>query len=289
MDTRSTSSRERVVLIGSGNVSSAVTLLLQRAGCDVVGVSSRSHESANRAAARLSAPVFDHHNELPPCDWLLIGAGDDAIAEIAATVVPFLSGIVKVCHFSGVSGTAPLAATADRGGVPMALHPVQACPDIDTAVARLPGSAWGVTCPPEAAEAAEGFVERLGGTPVWVEERDRPVWHAASVTVSNGIAALMTTGEAMLRSIGVATTEEVLGPLAEGTIQNARGRGAGPTLTGPVVRGERATVRRHLETLEPDAAATYRLVARLVVVAARSAHRIDPETAREMLEVIESG
>lgn len=114
------------------------------------------------------------------------------------------------------------------------------------------------------------------------------MWHAASVSVSNGIAALLATGESMLEAIGVDDPIGVLGPLASGTVVNARAGGGGSrTLTGPVVRSESEVVARHLVGLrrrDPALASAYSAVAAIIVTAARRGGRIEQEVADEMLE-----
>ncbi|MGI8407423.1 MAG: DUF2520 domain-containing protein, partial [Actinomycetota bacterium] len=83
---------------------------------------------------------------------------------------------------------------------------------------------------------------------------------------------------------------EVLGPLASATVANAvGGGGGGATLTGPVVRGEAATVRRHLEALgsfDPSLAASYVRVSDVVLGAALRAGRLNAASAAELEEVL---
>ncbi|HWC13028.1 MAG TPA: DUF2520 domain-containing protein [Actinomycetota bacterium] len=279
------------VLVGAGRVGTAVGELLVRAGHEPLGVSSRSHERRDAAAARFQVPVVEP-DRLPPSDVVLLGVPDAALAEVAGVVAPALRPGTVVIHFSGTSGIRPLAAAVVAGARACALHPVQACPDVDTAITRLPGSYWGVTTTTEARDWAIALVrDGLAGTPVEVREADRPVWHAAAVTASNGIAGLMAVGEHLLRSIGVAEPDEVLGPLARGTVENAiDGGGGGLTLTGPAVRGEHNTFVRHLDALArtaPQLVAGYTLAARLVLEAAGLEGRIDTDAATRLLALLE--
>lgn len=283
----------RVSLVGAGRVGTAVAVLLAEAGHDVVGIASRSEPSRRRAAELLRAPAFDA-SSMPPSDLVLLGVPDDQIASAAALVAPRLGPGAAVCHFAGAWGIAPLEAALERGAGACALHPVQACPDVPSAIRRLPGSAWGVTCSDDGWSAwARALVERsLGGAVFEVAETDRALWHAAAVTTSNGIAALLAGGEAMLEAIGVSHPTEVLGPLAAGTIANARAGGGGArTLTGPVVRGEVATIARHVAALReraPELLATYELAARSILAAAGWAGRAGSETEASVLELLEA-
>ena len=135
------------------------------------------------------------------------------------------------------------------------------------------------------------IVSDLGGLPVLVPEEARSIWHAAAVSTSNGIAALLAVGEAMLAAIGIADPQRVLGPLAASTVANAGMRGGAESLTGPVVRGEKDSIGRHLDALTdvtPELAEDYALIARVIVGSATRANRISKEEAMKMLELLEN-
>jgi predicted short-subunit dehydrogenase-like oxidoreductase (DUF2520 family) len=283
----------RIALIGAGRVGTAVSELLRRRGHSIVGVSSRRAESSERAAAFLETVVFDHRTGLPPGDVFLLGVSDGAIPSVTSEIAPFLHDGAVVIHFAGAVGLAPLAAANAAGAGAAALHPLQSFPDVDTAIERLPGSAWGVT----ASDGLETWIhdlvtDELEGFPVTVSEAARPLWHAAAVTTSNGIAGLLSTAESMLASVGIPRPESVLGPLAAGTVANARQRGGAEILTGPVVRAEGATIAAHLEALAtaaPHLVEDYARVARIIVGSALRARRIGEEEAERMLGLLKKG
>ena len=293
----------RLALIGAGRVGTAVTELLRRRGHVVAGVAARSAESARRAADFLGADVFDHHTSLPAADVVLLGVPHGAIEEVAGLVAGRLRGVGSagpqeegarsvVVHFAGAAGITPLTPVLDAGAGAAALHPVQACPDLRSALARLPGSAWGVTTSAGLEAWATEFIAReLSGDPVVVAEEHRPLWHAAATITSNGIAALLATGETLLASIEVEAPERVLGPLAAGTVTNAAAGGGGAaTLTGPVVRGESETIAAHLEHIigaAPHLVEDYARVVRVIVAAALRARRIDKQTAGRVIRLLE--
>lgn len=264
----------RIALVGAGRVGTAVASLLKEAGHRIVSVSSRSHDSASAAATRLGAPVIELA-KVDDVDVLLLAVPEAAVRQVVATLPPAGSVVI---HFAGAAGIAPLAPAAGRALC--ALHPVQACPDVDTAIRRLPGSAWGVTCSQGAEEWVRRLIEEdLQGTAFGVSEEDRVVWHAAAVTTSNGISALLAVGEALLASIGVAQPEQVLGPIAAGTLLNAlESGGGGLALTGPVVRKETELIGRHVTEIArraPHLLPAYLQSLHMIVSGALVAGRID--------------
>lgn len=265
----------RVALVGAGRVGVAVCALLKQHGHEIASVTSRSAESAEVAARRLDAAI----GEPDEADVVLLGVPTSALTEVVGAVTTD----APVVHFGGVLGVAGFPTNV------VALHPVQACPDIDTAIERLPGCAWGVTCADDMRGWAHDFVAILEGDPVDVAETDRALWHAAAVATSNGIAALLATGEAMLGSIGIDAPERVLGPIATATVANARyGGGGAATLTGPVVRAEADTVGRHVAALRshPELLEAYLNIARVISTSARRSGRIDSEAFARIEEML---
>jgi len=289
---RSPGSPLRFALIGAGRVGTAVCENLLRAGHVISGVSSREAESAKRSAVRLNTNVFDHRSRLPATDAILLGVPDEAIASVVSAIAPFLVSGTRVVHFAGALGTGPLREARDAGCGAAALHPVQSFPDVDRGAERLFGSAWGVTTTSDLEAWAVELIERdLGGFAVIVAEDARPIWHAAAVSTSNGVAALLTLGEAMLAAIGIEEPHRVLGPLATGTVANAAERGGAGSLTGPVVRGDRESLALHLRALSDVSshlAEDYSRIARVIVNSAVRAHRIEKEEAERMLELMKN-
>jgi predicted short-subunit dehydrogenase-like oxidoreductase (DUF2520 family) len=276
--------RHTVAVIGAGRVATGVATLLQRAGHVVVGVGPRGRDSSRRAAGLLSVDEFDI-GRIPRCDVLLLGVPEAAVAEVAAAVGSRIADQTVVCHFAGSLGTDSLAAA---GGRACAAHPVQTCPDVERAIANLPGSAWGVTCADDVWSWAQGFVGSVEGRAVRIEEHERPAWHAASVVTANGISALLAVAEGIISELGIGEPERVLAPLAAGAVNNARTGGGAATLTGPVVRGEVGSVARHLDHLLGSRLDGYRRVAELILHAAAVNNRLDEETRARMQEVIGS-
>ena len=276
-----------VALIGAGSVGTGVAALLQRAGHYIVAVAPLERESSQLAAESLGTQVTDLRAAATGADVILIGTPDRVIARIAGVIAPAIGSDAIACHFAGSLGTEPLP-----GAARAAIHPVQSCPDPATAIRRLPGSSWGVTCDDAATDRIVAMIEQdMSGRAVFVEERNRPIWHAATVTAANGISALLALGERMLEEIEGPDPVRVLGPLAAGAVSNAREQGGGGrTLTGPVVRGDVETVRGHLLALEqwaPDSLVGYRSAAAVVLRAAQQSGRVDEVLAARIRDLLE--
>jgi predicted short-subunit dehydrogenase-like oxidoreductase (DUF2520 family) len=222
----------RVRIIGAGRAGRSLHLALTRAGWPVADVVVRG-EDPKRAATG--------------ADLVVIATPDAAVAEVAERIEPVVG--VVVAHLSGSLGMAPLESHPDRA----VLHPLVALPDPDRGAERLVGAWFGLARGghPMVVEV----VAALAGRSIEVAEADWPRYHAAAVIASNHLVALLGQVERVAASVG-APLEAYL-DLARGSLEDVAAIGPAAALTGPVRRGDVATVARHLEALGPDEAPAY--------------------------------
>jgi predicted short-subunit dehydrogenase-like oxidoreductase (DUF2520 family) len=142
-----------------------------------------------------------------------------------------------------------------RGALPLALHPVMTFTGRDDDVERLRGTCFGVTSPEVLRPAAEALVIEMGGEPVFIAEQDRDLYHAAIAGAANYLITLVAQAMDLLRTIGVPEPARLLAPLLSASLDNAL-RFGDAGLTGPVARGDAATVAAHVAALETAASAS---------------------------------
>ena len=80
-------------------------------------------------------------------------------------------------------------------------------------------------------------------------------YHAAAVIAANHLVALLGQAERVAASVG-APVEAFL-DLARGSLADVAELGPRGALTGPVRRGDIATIERHLDALPPEERAAY--------------------------------
>lgn len=277
-----------VGVIGAGRVGAVLGAALARAGHTVAAASGSSPVSAARIARLLpgTAHLSPAGVARAATDLLLIAVPDDALGPLVAGL-PFRPG-QTVAHTSGAQGLAVLEPAAARGARTLALHPAMTFAGTGDDLARLPGTAYGVTAPPELRPLATRLVADLGGTPEWVAEADRPLYHAALAQGANHLVTLVNEAADRLRDAGVVHPESVLEPLLRAALDNALRHGDA-ALTGPVSRGDAGTVARHLErlaTVAPDSVPAYVAMARRTADRAIAAGRLRPLDAERLLDVL---
>lgn len=252
-------------------------ILLQRAGHIIAGCSGRSAASLERASSLLHCPSStDVTDFIAGADAVLVTVPDDAVEQVVTELSRALAPRTVVAHFAGSLGLGPLAPARAVGSPVAAMHVLQAVPAVEQGVARIPGSWFAATCETPMRDWVSRFVERLGGRVLWIEEKDRPAYHAAAVMASNFLVTLASMVELSGNRI------DAFIPLMRGTIDNIAEMGVAGALTGPVVRSDAGTVSKHLTALEARSAAlatAYRALSEATVEAALAAGRIDAATA----------
>jgi predicted short-subunit dehydrogenase-like oxidoreductase (DUF2520 family) len=120
---------------------------------------------------------------------------------------------------------------------------------------------------------ATELAEALEMRPFEVPEESRAAYHAAASIASNLLVALEESAAELLSRTGVDDARELLAPLVLQTAANWAERGP-EALTGPIARGDAATVDRHLEAISeiaPELLAAYEALAERAAAGRRAA------------------
>ncbi|GAA3386696.1 Rossmann-like and DUF2520 domain-containing protein [Cryptosporangium minutisporangium] len=285
--------RLSIGLVGTGRAGSVLASALARAGHRIVALSAVSSASLDRATRRLpGTPIVPPDAVVAAADLALLAVPDDALEPLItglAEVGAFRPGQLVV-HISGAHGLGVLEPATRAGALPLALHPIMTFSGRDEDDSRLAGVHWGVTTVPELRPVGEALVLEMGGEPIWVEDTQRPLYHAALVVAANHLVTLINDAVDLLRAAGVEQPGLALAPLAGAALDNAL-RSGDAALTGPVSRGDAGTVAGHLAALrgrQPSAVAGYLAMARRTADRAIAAGRLDPAAAEGLLDVLGS-
>ena len=177
-----------------------------------------------------------------------------------------------VGHVSGATTLDALAPARARHAEAFSLHPLQTIPHGATNLNGAPCAIAGSS--PAALRLADDLAERLGMRPFGVPEGRRAAYHAAASIASNLLVALEESSAELLDRIGIEDARELLAPLVLRTAANWAERGP-EALTGPIARGDAATVQRHVGALRecaPELLPLYEALAdRAAELAAREA------------------
>jgi pantoate--beta-alanine ligase len=204
-------------------------------------------------------------------DLVVLAVPDGAVADVATTVRPVPTTVVA--HLAGSLGLDALAPHGRRASV----HPLVSLADPELGARRLVGAWFAVAGDPMARQV----VAALAGHAVEVPEDRRAAYHAAACIASNHLVALLGQAERVAATAGVPL--EAYLDLVHGTVENIAALGPAAALTGPVARGDWATVDRHLAALDATERPAYEALA-------AQAHRLlDTQVRHAHLSVQKSG
>lgn len=289
-----------VAVIGAGRLGAAAGLLLARAGWRVAAVTGRTRRSA-AAAARFvgsGAPLTDVGRAASLAGTVLITTPDREIRPVCERIARaggFRRGALVV-HASGANGRDLLAAAGAAGALRAVVHPLQSVPSSELGVAAIPGSFFRVEADEGALRRARALVRALGGReltlPGWrPDAASSALYHAGAVAASNYLVTLLAFAARHLEELGAGRrlALEALLPLVRGTLDNVARLGIPGALTGPIARGDAATIRAHVAALAARAPALlplYRQLAAETVPLAREKGGLHDAAAGEILRVV---
>lgn len=207
-----------VALIGAGRLGTALAAALRAAGHPVEGPAGRG--------------------QAPRADAAILCVPD---AEIGAAAAAVAGSARYVGHTSGAT---PLSALAPAGAEAFGLHPLQTFAP-GAGPEAFAGSGCAVAGETgDALALARGLAERVGMRPFELHDADRAAYHAAASVASNFLVTLEAAAERLALGAGLEEAEarSLLAPLVRSTVENWAELGPDRALTGPVARGDDATV-----------------------------------------------
>jgi predicted short-subunit dehydrogenase-like oxidoreductase (DUF2520 family) len=281
-----------VGVIGAGRVGVVLAAALAAAGHHVAASTAGSSSSRSRLAALLPGTAVAPAPAVAraAADLLVVAVPDDAVGRLVTDLAA--AGAVQhrqvVAHVSGAHGLAVLRPVTRCGALPLALHPAMTFTGDPADLTRLPGVSYGVTAPDRLRPFAARLVADLGGTPEWISDSDRPLYHAGLAHGANHLVTLVNEAADRLRDAGVREPERMLAPLLAAALDNALRLGDA-ALTGPVARGDAGTLADHLCHLRraaPGSVAAYRALALRTADRASAAGRLAPAAAAAVREVL---
>ncbi|MEW7848664.1 Rossmann-like and DUF2520 domain-containing protein [Massilia aurea] len=265
-------------LVGAGHVGRVLGRLFASSGAFALqDVLTRSQASAQAAVDVIGAghACTDVALMRPAPVWLL-AVSDDQIESVSALLAQThdLTGAV-VFHCSGAKASAALQAVRAGGALVASVHPIRSFADPERVAREFAGTFCGVEGDAAALAVLNSAFEAIGARLVPIDGAAKTVYHAAAVFASNYLTTLLDAALRAYQAAGIpeAVARELAQPLASETLANVFRLGPAAALSGPVARGDVATVARQEQALLDWDDATGRLYGALVPLTADLARR----------------
>lgn len=212
--------RSRCAIVGPGRLGRALADALPAAGIAVAGPFGRGWSGDDAEVVLLCVP-------------------DGEIAAAAGAIEPRSGRLVG--HCSGATTLAPLAPHERFSLHPLMTVPADGAPPFAGATAAVAGSSG------TALATATALARALRMASVEVADDDRAAYHAAASVASNFLVTLEAAAERIGASAGI--DRAALVPLVRAALENWAALGGERALTGPIARGDEATVTRQRDAI----------------------------------------
>ena len=266
-----------LTIVGGGHVGRVFGRLWADGTFALRDVLARSLPSARQAVGFIGAgTAAGGYEALRQADVYMLSVGDDQIVPACAALaaaVPLQGAIVF--HCSGALASDRLQAARAAGAHVASVHPIRSFADPAQVAASFAGTFCGIEGDAPAIAVLEPALAAIGARPVAIDASAKTVYHAAAVFASNYLTTVLDAALRAYQAAGIAepVARELAQPLAAETLANVFRLGAAPALSGPIARGDMATVARQQQAVTawdaPTGALYEALVAPTVALARR--------------------
>jgi predicted short-subunit dehydrogenase-like oxidoreductase (DUF2520 family) len=260
-------------VIGAGHVGRVLGRLFATHGAAHGGfriqqVLTRSASSARQAAEFIGAgAAVERYDQLQQADVHMLAVGDDQIVAACAALaeaVPLTGSVVF--HCSGALASDRLQAARDAGALVASVHPIRSFADPSAVAAQFADTFCGVEGDAGALAVLTPALQAIGAQPVPIDAAAKTVYHAAAVFASNYLVTVLDAALRAYQAAGIPepVARQMAQPLAAESMANVFRLGAAAALSGPIARGDMATVERQLNAVTQWDSATGALYQALI-------------------------
>lgn len=286
----------KVSIIGAGVVGTAMGYLLKERGYPIVGIASRTIESAKKAREFIGEgeASIDIRATAKKADIVFITTPDSAIEKVCIKVASeggFNPGAI-VFHMSGALSSEILGSARNVGVNVASIHPLQSLADVREAVKNLSGSYFCIEGDEVALSVAREIVAALRGKEITLEADKKPLYHAGASVASNSLVATVRFGLELFEAAGIGKKDSLnaLMPLIKGTVKNIEILGIPSALTGPISRGDTGVIEGHLKAIsdeKPEMLRLYSELGRYTVKVAIEKGTIEKDEAERIISLFD--
>jgi len=245
--------RPGITIVGAGNLAHALAVSLWHTGYKIEEVMAHSRGASLRKAQKLAKETGARASVVPAetqADVVWFCVPDAEVAHAARALAQEIDWRRKVAlHSSGALTSDELGALHRRGAAVASVHPLMTF--VRDSRPSLAGVPFAIEGDAVAVKVARRIVNDLGGRGYPIRKTDKAAYHAWGTFASPLFTALLATTERVAAVAGVKPKEarRRMIPILLQTLANYAAFGAAGAFSGPIVRGDVGTVKRHLRVL----------------------------------------
>ena len=264
--------KPQVAIVGPGRLGTALALELRGAGYRIREIVSRSNRASRKKAKLLARQVQARSTTAEDAkldaDAIWFCVPDREIDSAARELAEAATWRGKIAfHSSGALASDELKVLRKRGASIASVHPMMtfvrgSVPSLKTVPFAMEGD-------PAAVRVARRIVHNLGGKAFSISKKNKAAYHAWGGFISPLLVLTLVAGERVARAAGLSATDarKKMLPIVSQTLANYAKLGPAAAFSGPIGRGDVATVREHLRVLKKilEAREVYVALARIAL------------------------
>jgi len=273
-----------IIGVGKVGVSLGQYLIRNANAANIIGIYDTSEDAAKKGANLLKTVRFGNLKDLVKIsDILFLTVTDDAIKTVWEQIADFDIREKIVVHCSGALSSDVFTGIAQKGAFGYSVHPAMTISH-HLAVEELQRAPFTIEGATQRLDVLVDLFEKMGNPVQILTAENKIRYHAAAVFASNFIVALAGISMKLLADCGFNEQQQrIFLPLMQVSIDNIVANGLVSALTGPVERGDIATIEKHLADLVGNERALYDLLSRKIFDVAKQKN---PQKNYDELETV---
>jgi predicted short-subunit dehydrogenase-like oxidoreductase (DUF2520 family) len=285
------SKKSTVAIVGPGRLGRVLALALNAAGYCVTELihrdSAKSRIQARSLATLIGAQLTTVKSAKLDADIVWLCVPDDALSataqELATRGFKSTSWQSKiVLHSSGALPAAELAPLKKLGAAVGSAHPMNTF--VASSKPSFAGTPFAVEGDVAAVRVAGKIIRELNSNAdvFKISGKQKPLYHAVGSLSSPLMISLLSAAESVARKAGIPRPGALTQRILQQTLENYLSQGANAAFSGPIRRGDVATVNKHLLALRalPEAREIY------VTLAKHAVSKLPAKRQKELKEIL---
>lgn len=285
-----------VSIIGAGKLGTCLGMALSQKGYRIKALSCRKISAAQESSQiiKQGIPLTDNVQTAKLGKIIIISVPDDYIEGVVKELSSASLSLKNkfIFHCSGLLSAEVLDPLKNKGAFTLSVHPVQTFPQKRTGSNMFKSIYFSLEgSGEEGLNIGRKLVQDLGGQAILIKASDKPLYHAACSISSNLLVALLHMSSSLLQITGIREEKalSILFPLIQQTLSNVKKLNIPSALTGPVIRGDQESIRKHREVLKsfPTYYNAYRSLALLALEIAQGENKLSPQKIDSIKSLLE--
>ncbi|HSW71314.1 MAG TPA: DUF2520 domain-containing protein, partial [Gammaproteobacteria bacterium] len=249
--------RASINIIGCGKLGKTLANLFNKQkNLLLSGIVNSSYESAVKAVQFIGGgQAYAQLRDLPAADFFFITTPDDKIQAVCEELVSGnqLQPGTIVVHCSGSLSSEVLSKARQKGGHIASLHPVKSFAQPQECVTSFSGTYCALEGDAAALPRLKNLFGSLGAKIFLIKQEKKALYHAASVLANNYLISLhhQALQAYHFADLDEQTANHLTTMLMTDALQNLKKLPHSAALTGPLQRGDKQTLEKHLQALAP--------------------------------------